>query len=780
MSLQEKFGIFLNAIKKRTAVFLPLLILAVFTFGFLVYFLNQNHQSLKAAPDNSLYLIPESGTVELNSSFSLAAMINPGSYQATAVELHISYDSEKLRLDAVDIEGSPFQAILQAVQIDNDSGRASIIVGVPVSDPVVPVIAAAKVAGFNFYALSAATDTAVSIAVNSIAAAIGETGNIIEHRLPAYITINGGADEGPVGEVSFYQGQYSSSTQAILSLFATSSNGVVSMKLSDSNQFEIPVEREYNTVSNWTLSSGDGVKHVYVWFKDGLGNWSKTPATDSIILDTSPPLIANVSVSNTSTSSVSVSWNTSENAVGQISYGLFDDYSDYIQVNILPDRQNFNVQISGLNASTTYHYRISAVDAAGNMTVGIDRVFATADQSSPVCTDFTYSSWSACQSNNLQTRTILSSLPEGCTDGDPILTQACAYTPPSSGGGGGGGGGGGTYTPPPSSNPSPTTPVETEIPKVGNVSISRTENKITLNWTDPIFSSYLSTVIIKSTEQISGYLTYEAASGLFGVEKETAEGVFIDASVSANSKYYYAIYVKSKENKYSAATVAVSNPVSQAVSNLDTVNKDDLAAKELYQKLLHLGGLNSQIVNEASFFEAEDIKKAGFVPLDETTRRLYNYIIGRSPRSLSEEEKYSMAHYVHYGTPTTKRLGAGERTGVANSYLAVFGRLPSATEEWQDVIKIANGRWPDEKNTGKENEAQLSHFKKVYRREAVMSNANDNAAVTVIAYGLRPALRNFESEKNGIKIFKAIYGHEPKEATEWDIVRAIAYSGAVR
>ncbi|MCX6796389.1 MAG: hypothetical protein NTW06_02730 [Candidatus Falkowbacteria bacterium] len=60
------------------------------------------------------------------------------------------------------------------------------------------------------------------------------------------------------------------------------------------------------------------------------------------------------------------------------------------------------------------------------------------------------------------------------------------------------------------------------------------------------------------------------------------------------------------------------------------------------------------------------------------------------------------------------------------------------------------------------------------------SNANDDAAVTVIAYGLRPDNRNLSSEKAAIKSFAAIYSHYPSTASGWDIVRAIAYSGAKR
>lgn len=52
-------------------------------------------------------------------------------------------------------------------------------------------------------------------------------------------------------------------------------------------------------------------------------------------------------------------------------------------------------------------------------------------EGAPLCTNFTYSAWSACQPNGTQTRTVISSTPSGCT-GTPILSQACIYPPPNS------------------------------------------------------------------------------------------------------------------------------------------------------------------------------------------------------------------------------------------------------------------------------------------------------------------------------------------------------------
>ncbi len=48
----------------------------------------------------------------------------------------------------------------------------------------------------------------------------------------------------------------------------------------------------------------------------------------------------------------------------------------------------------------------------------------------PTCTAFTYSDFAACQPDNTQVRTVLTSSPPGCAGGSPLTTQPCTYVPP--------------------------------------------------------------------------------------------------------------------------------------------------------------------------------------------------------------------------------------------------------------------------------------------------------------------------------------------------------------
>jgi len=156
----------------------------------------------------------------------------------------------------------------------------------------------------------------------------------------------------------------------------------------------------------------------------------------------------------------------------------------------------------------------------------------------------------------------------------------------------------------------------------------------------------------------------------------------------------------------------------------------------------------------------------------------YKTILGLD-KKITAGEKLTINDFIVYGTRGTQRLGAGERAAVINSYFLAYNKLPNNEAEWSDVLKIASGRWPSERSVAAENQAKVE-FKKVYARNAVMTSNIDENAIMVIAYGLLPLQRNLNSEKTAIKTFRWVYGHAPVNALAWNIVRAIAYSGATR
>lgn len=195
--------------------------------------------------------------------------------------------------------------------------------------------------------------------------------------------------------------------------------------------------------------------------------------------------------------------------------------------------------------------------------------------------------------------------------------------------------------------------------------------------------------------------------------------------------------------------------------------------------------LLQNIATEAQILNTEDtnnllnhLGSGASTTLEQAGLTKYKTILGLD-KTISADDKLTINDFIVYGTQSTQRLGAGERAAVINSYYQAYKKLPNSEAEWSDVIKIANGRWPSERSAAAEAQAKIE-FKKVYARNAVMTNNIDENAIMVIAYGLLPLQRNLASEKVAIVTFKWVYGHAPVNALAWNIVRAIAYSGAKR
>jgi len=147
--------------------------------------------------------------------------------------------------------------------------------------------------------------------------------------------------------------------------------------------------------------------------------------------------------------------------------------------------------------------------------------------------------------------------------------------------------------------------------------------------------------------------------------------------------------------------------------------------------------------------------------------------------ALSGTSGQVIVNFMGCGSPSSLHLGAGERLGVVNSYRAAYGRLPSTQAHWFDAIKIGNGRYPSEISASAEASAK-TRFRTIYLRDANMSANLDANAVVIMAYGLRPLPRSVSSEAQAIGFYQGIFGHLPMSATDWDALRAIAYSGATR
>ncbi|MDY6984091.1 MAG: hypothetical protein SV422_13485, partial [Pseudomonadota bacterium] len=120
--------------------------------------------------------------------------------------------------------------------------------------------------------------------------------------------------------------------------------------------------------------------HYRVQSADAAGNatYSKdqTFTTPSLLPgvggnDIAPPQQGNIRVTSTGTNRVKITWTTSEPAQQRVEYGMTDAYQYVTSINMNYATQHA-VELSGLSAGNTYHYRVRARDAAGNIATSPD------------------------------------------------------------------------------------------------------------------------------------------------------------------------------------------------------------------------------------------------------------------------------------------------------------------------------------------------------------------------------------------------------------------------
>jgi len=103
------------------------------------------------------------------------------------------------------------------------------------------------------------------------------------------------------------------------------------------------------------------------------------------LADVTPPVISVVSATPT-TSGATVTWTTDEAADSQVEYGLTTGYGAQTTLDASLVTSH-SVAVSGLAASTLYHYRVKSRDAAGNLATSSDSTFeTTATQGPPTMT----------------------------------------------------------------------------------------------------------------------------------------------------------------------------------------------------------------------------------------------------------------------------------------------------------------------------------------------------------------------------------------------------------
>jgi hypothetical protein len=146
------------------------------------------------------------------------------------------------------------------------------------------------------------------------------------------------------------------------------------------------------------------------------------------------------------------------------------------------------------------------------------------------------------------------------------------------------------------------------------------------------------------------------------------------------------------------------------------------------------------------------------------------------PQTVVGDVRARILNFIVYGTPRSRHVGIGERAGIVASYRAAYGRFPDTDCDWGDLLNISMGLVPNNLNPARE-QSVGDTFRTFYGRAPDRSKAAEDRTIFIMAYGLRPAVRDLNAERAGIRLFRRVMRKIPVTATEWDAIRGMVYGG---
>ncbi len=154
---------------------------------------------------------------------------------------------------------------------------------------------------------------------------------------------------------------------------ATSSYGTTTSEIDTSPR----VTSHSVTISSLTPSS---TYHFKLNSKDASTNLVQSTDqtfTTSAAPDVTAPIISNI-ISTPNHISVQITWDTDEISSSVVEYGETASYgTSTSEADTSPRVSSHSVIVSGLTASTTYHFRVKSTDASTNLATGTDQTFVT-------------------------------------------------------------------------------------------------------------------------------------------------------------------------------------------------------------------------------------------------------------------------------------------------------------------------------------------------------------------------------------------------------------------
>jgi hypothetical protein len=135
------------------------------------------------------------------------------------------------------------------------------------------------------------------------------------------------------------------------------------------------------TVTGLTAST---LYHFRIQSTDAASNTatsSDQTFTTSAVPDTTAPVISAIA-SSTATSTATITWTTNEASDSRVDYGASSAYGTASTSAALST--SHSVILTGLTASTTYHFRVQSTDASSNVATSSDLTFTVTDTTIPL------------------------------------------------------------------------------------------------------------------------------------------------------------------------------------------------------------------------------------------------------------------------------------------------------------------------------------------------------------------------------------------------------------
>ncbi len=158
---------------------------------------------------------------------------------------------------------------------------------------------------------------------------------------------------------------------------ASDNRGVSSVSWENQTTGQTGAATGTNSWTTTAISLNNGDNLIVVVAFDAAGNTSSDSITVSYTPDLTAPVISNVQAGNITHNSVTITWDTDEAANTQVEYGHDTSYDSTSNLNNTLTQSHL-VNLSNLNAETTYHFRALSADGSNNQAAGTDFNFTTA------------------------------------------------------------------------------------------------------------------------------------------------------------------------------------------------------------------------------------------------------------------------------------------------------------------------------------------------------------------------------------------------------------------